>query len=85
MTPSNALLIVSKQPYSIGMPCSWLHLPPRLSQRRPFWEGVTHLSRLYRVYSLVGKGWKKGIHLALDDIRESIEELKFYREKVFTI
>jgi oligoribonuclease len=28
---------------------------------------------------------KKGIHLALDDIRESIEELKFYREKVFSI
>tara|TARA_B100002049_G_C16024632_1_gene351840 strand:- start:302 stop:847 length:546 start_codon:yes stop_codon:yes gene_type:complete len=28
---------------------------------------------------------KKGVHLALDDIRESIEELKYYRSKVFTI
>lgn len=28
---------------------------------------------------------KKGVHLALDDIRESIEELRYYREKVFTI
>jgi oligoribonuclease len=28
---------------------------------------------------------KKGVHLALDDIRESIEELKFYRQQVFKI
>ena len=28
---------------------------------------------------------KKGIHLALDDIRESIAELVFYRKQVFTI
>ena len=28
---------------------------------------------------------KKNTHLALDDIRESIAELKVYREKVFTI
>ncbi|MBU2978679.1 oligoribonuclease [Alteromonas sp. C1M14] len=28
---------------------------------------------------------KKGVHLALDDIRESIAEMKYYREKVFTI
>ncbi len=28
---------------------------------------------------------KKNVHLALDDIRESIEELKFYREHVFSI
>lgn len=28
---------------------------------------------------------KKGTHLALDDIRESIAELQFYREHVFTI
>jgi len=28
---------------------------------------------------------KKNTHLALDDIRESIDELKVYREKVFTI
>ena len=28
---------------------------------------------------------KKGVHLALDDIKESIEELKYYREHVFKI
>lgn len=28
---------------------------------------------------------KKGVHLALDDIKESIEELRFYREHVFKI
>lgn len=28
---------------------------------------------------------KKGVHLALDDIKESIEELRYYREKVFSI
>ncbi|QOL26526.1 oligoribonuclease [Thalassotalea sp. LPB0316] len=28
---------------------------------------------------------KKGVHLALDDIRESIEELKIYREHFFNV
>lgn len=28
---------------------------------------------------------KKGVHLALDDIKESIEELRYYRETVFKI
>ena len=28
---------------------------------------------------------KKGVHLALDDIIESIDEMKFYRDKVFKI
>lgn len=28
---------------------------------------------------------KKGVHLALDDIRESIAEMRFYREHVFKI
>lgn len=28
---------------------------------------------------------KKNVHLALDDIRESIAELQYYREKVFSI
>ncbi len=32
------------------------------------------------------KGFKKqGTHLALDDIRESIDELRFYRQQVFKI
>lgn len=34
----------------------------------------------------IAKGFKKkGVHLALDDIIESIEELKYYRETVFKI
>ncbi|MCO7224870.1 oligoribonuclease [Pleionea sp. CnH1-48] len=34
----------------------------------------------------IAKGFtKKGAHLALDDIRESIEELRYYREHVFKI
>ncbi|WP_318459983.1 oligoribonuclease [Photobacterium leiognathi] len=28
---------------------------------------------------------KKGSHLALDDIRDSIDELRYYRENIFTI
>ena len=28
---------------------------------------------------------KKGVHLALDDIRESIAELVYYRQHIFTI
>ena len=28
---------------------------------------------------------KEGAHLALDDIRESIQELRYYREQIFTI
>ena len=28
---------------------------------------------------------KKGTHLAIDDIRESIEELVYYRQHTFTI
>ncbi|WP_395345229.1 oligoribonuclease [Ningiella sp. W23] len=34
----------------------------------------------------ITKGFvKKGIHLALDDIKESIEELQYYRKHVFSI
>ncbi|MFT6268546.1 MAG: oligoribonuclease [Alphaproteobacteria bacterium] len=34
----------------------------------------------------IAKGFKKkGVHLALDDIIESIEEMRYYREKVFKI
>ncbi|MGQ8366243.1 oligoribonuclease [Glaciecola sp. 1036] len=34
----------------------------------------------------IAKGFKKkGVHLALDDIKESIEELRYYREAVFKI
>jgi oligoribonuclease len=34
----------------------------------------------------IAKGFKKkGVHLALDDIKESIEELRYYREHIFSI
>lgn len=34
----------------------------------------------------IAKGFKKkGVHLALDDIIESIDEMKYYRETVFSI
>tara|TARA_B100000925_G_scaffold262072_1_gene219149 strand:- start:482 stop:1030 length:549 start_codon:yes stop_codon:yes gene_type:complete len=42
---------------------------------------VKELTR--RWYTDVPKFPKKGAHLALDDILESIEELKFFREQVF--
>lgn len=43
---------------------------------------IKELSR--RWYPEVSAGLKKnGAHLALDDIRESIAELKYYREKLF--
>jgi oligoribonuclease len=42
---------------------------------------VKELSR--RWYSDVPRYPKKGAHLALDDILESIEELKYFRENVF--
>ena len=45
---------------------------------------VKELTRRWQPDALNGFT-KKGAHLALDDIRESIEELKFYREKVFKI
>lgn len=45
---------------------------------------IKELTRRWKPDALEGFT-KKGMHLALDDIRESIEELKFYREKVFSI
>ena len=36
-----------------------------------------------RWYPEVGRYQKKGAHLALDDILESIEELKYFRKHVF--
>ena len=43
---------------------------------------VTSISRLAkRLYPMVTG--KKGNHLALDDIRESIDELKYYRKVLF--
>ena len=34
---------------------------------------------------ILGEFTKQGTHQALDDIRESVAELRFYRERVFTI
>ncbi|WP_218353475.1 oligoribonuclease [Alteromonas lipotrueiana] len=45
---------------------------------------VKELARRWKPEILEGFN-KKGVHLALDDIRESIEEMKFYRENVFSI
>lgn len=42
---------------------------------------VKELAR--RWYPEVGRYEKKGAHLALDDILESIEELRYFRSKVF--
>ena len=42
---------------------------------------VKELAR--RWYPEVPRYQKKGAHLALDDIRESVEELRYFRERVF--
>ena len=42
---------------------------------------VKELAR--RWYADVPRYEKKGAHLALDDIRESVEELRYFRERVF--
>ncbi len=45
---------------------------------------IKELSRRWKPEVLAGFK-KQGTHLALDDIRESIAELKYYRETIFTI
>ncbi len=45
---------------------------------------IKELTRRWKPEVLAGIT-KKGTHLALDDIRESIEELKYYRKNVFMI
>jgi oligoribonuclease len=45
---------------------------------------IKELTRRWKP-EILGGFEKKGVHLALDDIRESIEEMRYYREKVFTI
>ncbi len=45
---------------------------------------VKELCRRWQPEVLTGFN-KKGVHLALDDIKESIEELKYYRQNVFKI
>ncbi|WP_305416873.1 oligoribonuclease [Photobacterium leiognathi] len=45
---------------------------------------LKELTRRWKPELLDGFG-KKGSHLALDDIRDSIDELRYYRENIFTI
>ncbi|MGF1772405.1 oligoribonuclease [Vibrio maritimus] len=45
---------------------------------------IKELTRRWKPEVLDGFS-KQGTHLALDDIRESIAELKYYRETIFTI
>ncbi|WP_432696525.1 oligoribonuclease [Marinobacterium sp. YM272] len=45
---------------------------------------IKELARRWRPELLKGVK-KKGSHLALDDIRDSIEELRYYREHFFTL
>lgn len=47
-------------------------------------SSIKELARRWKP-ELLKKITKKGVHLALDDIRESIEELKVYREHFFKL
>jgi len=69
--------------------------------RRFLWRGMPQLEAYFHYRNLdvstikeLARRWKpevlngvkkSGAHLALDDIRDSIEELKYYRGKVFSI
>jgi oligoribonuclease len=46
-------------------------------------SSVKELVRRWYPDVLGARGWKQGTHRALDDIRESIEEMRLYRELVF--
>jgi oligoribonuclease len=46
-------------------------------------SSIKELVRRWYPEALGARGWKQGSHRALDDIRESIDELRSYRELVF--
>jgi len=46
-------------------------------------SSIKELVRRWYPNALNARGWKQGTHRALDDIRESVTELKLYRELVF--
>jgi len=46
-------------------------------------SSIKELVRRWYPDVLAKRGWKKGSHRALDDIRESVAELRLYRELVF--
>lgn len=74
---------------SIGQDRRFLyrHMPELESYFHYRYIDVSTLKELTRRWNPdVLKGFsKQGTHLALDDIRESIAELKFYRETIFKI
>ncbi|HEY5663342.1 MAG TPA: oligoribonuclease [Ilumatobacter sp.] len=47
-------------------------------------SSVKELVRRWYPDVLVQRGWKQGSHRALDDIRESVAELRLYRDLVFS-
>jgi oligoribonuclease len=47
-------------------------------------SSIKELVRRWYPEVLTQRGWKKGAHRALDDIRESISELQLYRSLVFS-
>ncbi len=47
-------------------------------------SSVKELVRRWYPNVLAQRGWKQGAHRALDDIRESVSELRLYRELVFS-
>ncbi len=47
-------------------------------------SSIKELVRRWYPLVLSERGWKQGAHRALDDIRESVNELQLYRELVFS-
>lgn len=47
-------------------------------------SSIKELVRRWYPVVLSERGWKQGAHRALDDIRESVSELRLYRELVFS-
>ncbi len=47
-------------------------------------SSIKELVRRWYPIVLSERGWKQGAHRALDDIRESVSELRLYRELVFS-
>jgi oligoribonuclease len=73
---------------SIGMDRRFLavHLPEIeqwLHYRSVDVSSVKELARRWHPEVVAGRPFKSGAHRALDDIRESVAELRFYRERVF--
>ncbi len=46
-------------------------------------SSLKELARRWYPEVLTQRGWKQGSHRALDDIRESVAELRLYRELIF--